>query len=461
MRYTDQFGYQLTISDKSRLSSWNKTILAFLAHSSKTPQHMTATLQPPVTFALGHATLGFFNLLLARKELIEVASLSLQNAEKAAKEEALTDRETCYIAALRDWLQGHPSGAADRLDICLKDFPRDALLLKMVHAIRFVLGQPSKMRQSIEQALPSYDQNHPAWGYVKGCYAFTLEETGDYLLAEHMGREAVEVAPDDAWGLHAVAHVYDMTGKPSEGIKWLDTHRNSWIHCNNFGYHVWWHQALMYLDNNDNDRVLDLYDERVRIDKTDDYRDISNAASLLVRLEIAGVPTGNRWEELAVFSENRIDDACNVFADLHYMMCLLGANHLKSASSLTARMAYTAKHDKTDMAQITASTGLPIATGLAAYRDGNYFSAYHNLMHARTTLIDIGGSHAQRDVFERLTIEAALRSGLSLEAKSLLNERKKLRSTSDRYAESRFTLAERMSHASSIMQDETLREKLG
>ena len=72
------------------------------------------------------------------------------------------------------------------------------------------------------------------------------------------------------------------------------------------------------------DAALALYDAEIRAEKTDDYRDISNAASLLSRLELEGVDVGDRWEELAVLAEKRTEDGCLAFADLHYMLALCG-----------------------------------------------------------------------------------------------------------------------------------------
>jgi tetratricopeptide (TPR) repeat protein len=456
MTILDRYGYPLTLGEASALEPWAGTVHAFLSHGTRTPDLVAETLRRAPHFAMGHAAHGLFCMLLGRRELVEVARADLASSEEARAAVGATAREAAVVDALADWLAGYPSRAADRLDASLAAHPADPLLMKLVHAIRFVLGDAAGMRRSLEGVAGAYASDHPAYGYVLGCRAFALEETGEYDLAERLGRQAVGHAPDDAWGLHAVAHVYDMTARAEEGRAWLEANTAAFSHCNNFRFHVWWHLALMYLDKGDIARVLDLYDEEIRAERTDDYRDISNAASLLVRLEIEGVNVGGRWEELARLSETRIDDRCNVFADLHYMMSLEGGDRREAADRMLASMGAHAE-EETDMGRITGRAGLPAALGLEAYGRGNFFSAFRHLDQARPSLRGIGGSHAQRDVFERLAIEAALRAGLAGDAERLLQERLALRGGLDRFAEVRLERAARMRRAVRVMQDEGLR----
>ncbi len=456
MTVTDQYGYEVTLSNPAALDPWHDTVRAFLSHGSTTPQHIARTLELAPDFALAHATHGLFCLLLGRKELITSASQDWQLADESRRNNPVTARENGVIDALRDWLDGFPSHAVNRLSTVMLAHPGDALILKLCHAIQFVLGDAAGMRSSIEAVLHAYGADHPSAGYVYGCHAFSLEETGDYAAAERRGRQAVELAHDDAWGLHAVAHVLDMTGRFDDGRMWLEERTNSWAHCNNFRYHCWWHLALMYLDRRDYDKVLALYDFEIRRDQTDDYRDISNGASLLVRLEIDGVNVGGRWEELTRISERRVDDNCNVFADMHYLLSLNGGNRRVAAERLVENVE-TMGEGESDMAKVARAAGAPVALGLEAYSKGNYFSAFHNLNRARPHLQSIGGSHAQRDVFERLAIDAALRAGLAEDAERLLKERLALRSAMDRFAEERLKTVERMHQAASIMQNERLR----
>lgn len=456
MRSTDQFGYDLTLSSPEAMGHWNAAVLAFLAHGKETPQHLETALELAPDFALGHACRGLFCLLLGRRELVAAAASCWKIADASIAATPVTERETAVVMALKDWLDGWPSRAADRLDTALRFVPRDTLLMKLVHAIRFVLGDSRNMRRSIEGVLPAYDTNHAAYGYLLGCHAFALEETGDYRQAEEAGRRGLELAADDAWGLHAVAHVHDMTASPEDGIKWLESRPDGWAHCNNFGFHVWWHLALMYLDRGQGDKALELYDHQIRQEKTDDYRDIANATSLLSRLEIEGVNTGARWEELAIISDRRAEDGCNVFADLHYLLALLNGGRRLGAERLIKSLTDRSR-ERGDVAVAADRAGVPTGLGLEQYRLGNYATAYQLLSSARSNLHLIGGSHAQRDVFERLTINAALRAGLCEEAEALIMDRSRHRGAMDRFGEQRLETCEKMRRASDIMLDERLR----
>ena len=267
---------------------------------------------------------------------------------------------------------------------------------------------------------------HPLHGYAMGCYAFALEETGHYDKAERVGLRGLEFARDDAWGLHAVAHVYDMTHDTDRGITLIDRNQNAWSHCNNFRFHVWWHKALLHLDQGDIATVLHLYDTKVRDEKTDDYRDFSNASSLLVRLELEGVHVGDRWVELADLAEKRAADNCLTFADMHYMLALIGEGREDGIARLTASVARNSEAEG-DTASVMTQPGLAAMAGLAAFGKADYCTAFRELKAAQPHFISIGGSHAQRDVFERLTIEAGLRAGRLAESECLLKNRNALR----------------------------------
>ena len=335
----------------------------------------------------------------------------------------MSAREQHIIDALKAWIDGQPRHALEHFTAIIDKAPDDILAVKLDHATRFVIGDNKGMREIIEQVLPAYGPDHPGRGYLFGCHAFTLEETGEYSRARAVGREGILISPDDAWGLHAVTHVHDMTADAAAGIEWLTGRESAWAHCNNFRYHVWWHKALMHLDLRQYDEALDLYDREVRQDKTDDYRDISNATSLLSRLELDGIDVGQRWEELADFSANRTEDGCLIFADLHYLLALVGDKRDTQIKSLMGRLHRDAKESRTEMQKAMATPGISAARGLEAFGETDYRTAFVNLSRARRSMQAAGGSHAQRDVFERLTIDSGIRAGFLDEAEDILAAR--------------------------------------
>jgi tetratricopeptide (TPR) repeat protein len=418
------------------IGDWNRVILGILSHAASTGPDLNRVLSAAPDFALGQAIRGVSCLLLGRAEMVAIARDAYAAALTGAP---ATMREIAFVHALGDWLEGLPTRAAARIEVVLSLNPRDALAMKMIQAIHFVMGRPKAMRASVEGVIGAWS-DHPARGYILGCHAFTLEETGEFALAERTGRKGVELAPDDAWGLHAVAHVFDTTGRAKDGLDWLTGREASWAHCNNFRFHVWWHRALMHLDLGQYDTALALYDADIRAEKTDDYRDISNGASLLARLELEGVNVGNRWEELANLSENRASDGCLAFADLHYMLALCGGERDRAAAGLIARMQST-RPAGNEAQRIIAHPGLHVAQGLQAFAAGEYSVAWMHLRAGRSDLQQIGGSHAQRDVFDRITIEAALRGGYTDAACALLQDRMERRGGSvDGYTAARLSL---------------------
>lgn len=438
MALFDESGHPVQIDSHETLVAWNATVRGFLAHSADTPEHLQAVTEGAPGFALARIAKGFFLLLLGRAETDRTARETAQEVETLAAQGALDGREQVYLAALRDWLAGCPSAAAARLDDAARRWPGDAMAVKLSHAIRFMLGHRFAMREATSQALDAYGPDHPFAGYVTGCHAFALEETGAYGEAERNGRRALELAGDDAWAMHAVTHVYDMTGRSAYGARFVLDNEPAWRHCNNFGYHVWWHLALFYLDAGDFDAALALYDNHVRRDRTDDYRDLSNATSLLARLELEGIEVGARWEELAELAEQRLSDGSVVFADLHYMLALSATGREDAAARLAGRLRSDPEASSGEMALVAGHVGHPAARGLLLFKNADYASAFAHLATARPYLQSIGGSHAQRDVFERILIDAAILAGELSQASNLIAQRNRLRAgTQDRFAKTR------------------------
>lgn len=433
LSYHDLSGDSLTIASDAARLAWNDTLEALLAHAAATPEHLARTLAADPGFALAHAAKGLMLLSLARAELVGPARDCLDKARAAVVLRPVTRREQMVIEALALWLGDAPRQAAQRLEAILAAHPFDVLALKLSHGLRFMLGDQAEMLASLRRVAPGFCEAHPLAGYVNGCYAFALEEQGFYAEAERAGRRAVQLSPRDAWGRHAVAHVLEMTGRTDEGVAWLGDSRN-WAHANNLRFHIVWHLALFRLERGEAGEVLRLYDEEIRAEETDDYRDIANGASLLARLDYAGVDVGSRWDELAAKAEGRVHDGRLVFADLHYALSLLGAGHHDGAETIARGLVEDAHSHRSAERREAARNGALAAFGLIAFREGDYAEAARLLGTARSGLIAIGGSHAQRDLFEQAYAESLIRAGSHDRAADVLSERLARRGGANRFA---------------------------
>jgi tetratricopeptide (TPR) repeat protein len=422
----------ITAATETFPTLWNRLVGAFLRHDRETPELLGRVIDEYPQESLGPLLKGYMLLMLARRELRVGAEEAL--AEGMRRLSITPDsRAAHYATGLAAWLRGDPRGAIRAMEQIIGDNPMDAMAVKISHAIRFILGDADGMRRSLARVVSVYTDGIAHAGFVKGCYAFALEETGEYAEAEKMGRKAVELEPSDAWGRHAVAHVYEMTGRAEEGLSWLSD-QSQWAHCNNFAYHMHWHVGLFQLELGRVNDALHLYDSAIRNQKTDDYRDIANAASLLRRIELDGLSVGNRWEELADIAERRIDDRQLAFADLHYLIALLGAGRFSSAESLVSGM--LASRGNGQNGQLSAEIGAPLAAGLVAFQAGRMAKAVEFLAPLQPEIQRIGGSHAQRDVFQQIYLEALVRSGAPATV-NVLKGRQIDRNGSNRFAERR------------------------
>jgi hypothetical protein len=67
---------------------------------------------------------------------------------------------------------------------------------------------------------------------------------------------------------------------------------------------------------------------------------------------------------------------------------------------------------------------LPASEGLLAYTRRDYDRAWHELCGAMPRMIEAGGSHAQRDFFDQILLDAAIESGRLAAAQQMLELRR-------------------------------------
>jgi hypothetical protein len=429
----DRYAGRHASGEPAAVAAFEEAVLGVLAHRPSAGAALDRALAADPGLVAAHALKGLAAVILARAELIAPARAALARAEAALAERGGGSAgERALVAALAAAVEGRLAAAADRLDRHLAGTPRDLLAVKLSHALRFMLGDAPGMLAVTAGVLPAWAPTAPGYGFLLGCHAFGLEECGELRAAERTGCLALRHEPSDAWGLHAVAHVHEMERRTEEGIAWLERARPVWSRCNNFSFHVAWHLALFHLEQGRHERVLAIYDREVRPEPTDDFRDVANAVSLLWRLEQEGVAVGHRWEELRAIARRRRHDTTLLFASLHYLLALVAAGDLAAARQLADGIGDRALGGGGDQSDVAARLGLALAHAILGLA-GRGPPARAALARLARATPDLGGSHAQRDVFVRTLALIAADQGDRAALDAILAERARLR-RQDRFA---------------------------
>jgi hypothetical protein len=336
------------------------------------------------------------------------------------------EREQLYIAAIDAWAKRDIRSAITYHEAIAEAYPRDLVSLHICQYHYRNSGDSEGMLRIAEKVLPA-NRDSP---YMYGMLAFGLEECHCLSEAEEAGRRATEMKHDNRWAHHAVAHVLETQGRLEDGITWMESVCDTWENSNPAFYsHLWWHTALYHLDAEDITKVLEIYDTHIwgRARK-DNGREQVNAISLLLRLELRGVDVGSRWQEIAAYLQPRLHEHILGFMDLHYLYALVRAGKDDWAAQMLESMQIYA-HKALPYVQATwLEVVLPAARGMIAHAQGELLLAIAELELILPRLHQIGGSHAQRDLFEQVYLDALIRSKEYHKALSILEKRHAKRS---------------------------------
>jgi len=425
----DRYSGQHSSADECAVSLFADTTFHFAAHQPEMTETLINALVLDPDLLAAHALQGFINVLQGRTEAALRARDISGRLDTAIQGSSPTAFEIKLCESLRLAAGGRWRDAADRLERADAAQP-DLLSFKLAHALRFMGGDLSGMQRASTNALQQWSASDPAYGFVLGCHAFVLGETGNSAAAEDAARQALAREPEDVWAAHALTHVFETSGRTHEGIAWLEEARGCWSHANNFRFHMSWHLALLHLSLGRKAKALELYDREIYPQPSSDFRDLANAVSLLWRLRQEGVDVGNRLAALAEGARQRLGDTNLVFASLHDLLALLACGDKRGASRLIDHLRRCAD-GAGDQSRVARDIGIPLAEALESAQASGQISPEFGYLTGR--MPQLGGSHAQRDVFLRTLIDFAVDAGAQRLAQKLLAFRHTIRSR-DRFS---------------------------
>jgi hypothetical protein len=187
--------------------------------------------------------------------------------------------------------------------------------------------------------------------------------------------------------------------------------------------HNWWHRALFSISLGDDSAVFAAYDRHVWGKEKTYSQDQVGAVSLLARMEIAGMDVGDRWADVAAHLKPRANDTLQPFLTIQYLYGLARAG--RSEADLLLRAVEDAARDsKRFDHKVWAEVALPACRGVLAHARGRHEEAVRWLAPVASRITEIGGSHAQRDLFGQILLDAHLKAGHWAIARQMLEMRR-------------------------------------
>ncbi|MBT2322878.1 tetratricopeptide repeat protein [Variovorax paradoxus] len=398
----DSLGNPVSLTDATSLRAVNDFVEGFIACEARAVEVLAAAEdQSPIV----QAYCATLHLFAESRDAVSNARPFLERAQAGAVR--ASPRERRYIAAVAAWTEGDIARAIELHQEQAREHPRDLASLKLGQYHCFNIGDCPGMLRLALAALPTA-ADVP---YLHGMAAFGYEQCHLMREAEASARRAIAMQRKEPWAHHALGHVMLTEGRLAEGLAFMQEVSDTWVELNSFMVtHNWWHVALFLIDLGRDDEALATYDERVWGVVKDYSQDQIGAVSLLARFELAGIDVGERWQELAGYLVRRLDDHVLPFLDLQYLYGLARAGRPEAETLLRNIEAYAPRAPASTRAA-WQRVCVPAAHGLCAHARGDFAATIEGLGLALPRLMEIGGSHAQRDLFEQVYLDALVAGG--------------------------------------------------
>ena len=389
------------------LSAWNGAGDAF----------DSAIVEDP-SFALAHIARARVHQL--NMEFTEARNKAAQARQLAA---TVTRRERQHVEITAAAIEGRPREALTGAEQHLDEFPRDALVLSLLlgafglYAFSGRADHDAARLAICERHARQYGED---WWFLT-YLGWSHTEAGNADIGRTVTERAIALRLENGNAAHALSHALFEQGDAATGrtflSDWLPAHdRASFLHG-----HLSWHIALTALEAGDLDGALKIYEQHIR---PSDSRYppmivFTDSASLLWRLSLRG-KTGlePHWQEVAAYGDRFFPQAGAHFADVHYALVAAATG----SGVLATRLAQMEIRDA-DGKLAPGSSAIGLCRGAQAFAEGDHDSAIRILEPLMPAVVRIGGSHAQRELWEDTLIVAYLHAGRRDNATNMISDR--------------------------------------
>jgi hypothetical protein len=299
----------------------------------------------------------------------------------------------------------------------LARYPRDDIAREAVGFLLFLLGRSHDIIDLYDWLAP---QQGSDWSFAAS-WSFACHETGRLDEARQLGHQVLAQHPDDTFAVHSLTHVAYESGRHGDGVDLLTSFLDATRPIAFQQRHLGWHMALHLLATGDADGAHALWRSAVAPDAVPvALGAVDDGASLLWRWHLYDL---GGWElpwfelrdvahEVAETPATPLPAACAVVA-----LAALGDDD--GLSTLLSNADRLAGGGTPPPARVLHA----VAEAARASFAGAWREVADALLPVRGQFGQIGGSRAQREVFEDALLYGLIRGNRAEEARVLLTER--------------------------------------
>ncbi len=336
-----------------------------------------------------------------------------------------TMREQQHVATIAAAITGSGDDALAKVREHIGEFPRDAYVLSQANGVYGLIGFSGRVDRNEEQLtiLEGVAADYGDDWWFLGALSFAYNELYQSVRARPLAEKAVALREGNAHGAHSLAHVCFELGDADAGTAFLDGFIGAYDERAQLYQHLAWHNALFQLRNGNIERALKLFDCHLAPGTNRNAPPINQVvdpASFLWRLNLYGhAGRATAWPELRDDTARFFQRPGVMFADVHCALAYAGAGDEAALGQWIESLRTRLAEGKVPGGPIV----LLLAEAAAAFATGDYGRVVEMLEPAQGEVIRIGGSHAQRELWEDTLIAACLRGGRAELAAELLRAR--------------------------------------
>lgn len=419
----DRFGLPMTTNSTAAAEQCMEGLDLLLENNYGPAERFQKALEADEGFAFAHALMAYTYMQAANPT---EARRSSQRALELAG--GISKRERQQAQAIACWASGKGPEAVPLAHQHMAEFPRDVNMLRVAQRLYLLgcygSGVPDFPGHLFNLTKSVESQNRGEWSYLGAC-AFAHHEVGLLDEALDLAQQSLAARPSNAVAAHSAAHAHFETGNNLAGNDFMADWLPTFDKRAQYYVHLSWHHALFELATGHYQKAYDLYEADIRpAVVAKNTTALNDSASLMWRWQMyAGVAPPFPWEELGPIADGATKNPGPAFRDAHAALVLAGGGDEPGLERMLERLTVAAQSGDRTIAEVS----LPLAKGIGAFAHGDYTEAVAQLEPVFPQLARIGGSHAQREVFEDTMLEAYLRAEQFEKAEDMLRTRLKQR----------------------------------